>query len=388
MQNRTGELEIARHKAEESDQLKSSFLANMSHEIRTPLNAIVGFSSLLNDGALTSEKLDTYITIIQSNSESLLNLIDDILDLAKIEAGQIEINVLPIKISSFLQQVFETFSKINLKNDIKIILTLPDSTNEYYVIADPFRLNQIFNNLLSNALKFTDLGTIEIGVKPIVNELVTVYVKDTGIGIASENKLAIFDRFRKIETDTHNLYRGTGLGLSIVARLVEMMGGSIWVESELNIGSTFYFTMPVMLQTPNAEKTTEAFTSDILGISIDKILIVEDIEVNYLYLVALLKDFNATMLWAKNGDEAIDIARNNNYISVILMDIKLPGINGTETMHEIRKFNSTVPIIAQTAFALNEEKESFLKDGFNGYISKPIRKTELFEVLRHCLKIL
>lgn len=382
---RTIELEKALIKAKESDALKSSFLANMSHEIRTPLNAIVGFSSLLNTEELTYEKRETFTSIIQSNSDALLVLIDDILDLSKIEAGQIEIQLSTIKADSFTKQIFETFGQSKTQQGVEIRINSLAANNDYYIYADPFRLKQIFNNLLSNAIKFTNQGFIEIGVLPPENKHFTFYVKDTGIGISPEYHKVVFDRFRKVESISDTLYGGTGLGLAITKRLIELLGGKIWVESAINTGSTFYFTIP-MAETPKIENNeTASINIKPSDIKINTILIVEDNEANYLYLYELLKDFKIKILWARDGNEAVDITRKNADIDLILMDIKLPGISGTEALKKIRKFNSRVPIIAQTAFALNEEKNEFMESGFTGYISKPIKKLELWAVLKNYL---
>ncbi len=382
---RTIELEKALIKAKESDALKSSFLANMSHEIRTPLNAIVGFSTLLNSEELTSEKRETFTSIIQSNSDALLVLIDDILDLSKIEAGQIDIQLSTIKADSFTKQIFETFGQSKTQQNVEIMINPLAANNDYYIQADPYRLKQIFNNLLSNAIKFTNQGFIEIGVLPPENRHFTFYVKDTGIGISPENHKIVFDRFRKVESISNTLYGGTGLGLAITKRLIELLGGKIWVESAINTGSTFYFTIPLAEIPKNENNETTPTNIKPSDIKINTILIVEDNEANYIYLFELLKDFKIKILWARDGNEAVDITRKNADIALILMDIKLPGISGTEALKKIRKFNSTVPVIAQTAFALNEEKNEFMESGFTGYISKPIKKSELWAVLKNYL---
>jgi signal transduction histidine kinase len=243
---RTRDLEKALRKAEENDALKSSFLANMSHEIRTPLNAIVGFSSLLNSTSLSLEKREKYFNVIQSNSDALLVLINDILDLSKIEAGQIEMNLSGIQAGPFIREVLDTFTQNLILNEIELRITIPAEMNDCFVKADPVRLRQIFNNLLSNAIKFTNRGFVEIGCLYPENEYVTFYVKDTGIGIEPQYHSAVFERFRKIESDSVVLYRGTGLGLAITKKLTQLMGGKIWLESEVAIGSTFYFTIPLL----------------------------------------------------------------------------------------------------------------------------------------------
>jgi signal transduction histidine kinase len=236
-------LSVAKKKAEESDNLKSAFLANVSHEIRTPLNSIVGFSSLLTESGVTEETRKSYMELIESNSESLLVLIDEIIDLSKIEAQQLTIKKQEFSIDLLMKELFQVFSRSHQNTEVELIIPSDSDKKELLAYSDRVRVNQIFTNLLSNAYKFTSSGLIEIGYLLSENQTVQLYVKDSGIGIHEEFHKVIFDRFRKLNVDENKLYRGTGLGLAITKKLVELLGGQIWISSEPGKGTTFYFTL-------------------------------------------------------------------------------------------------------------------------------------------------
>jgi len=378
---RTYELESALKKAESSDKLKSSFLANMSHEIRTPMNAIVGFSSLLKDFTLSEDEKHHYIDIINKNCDSLLVLINDILDISKIEANQINIYKTNFNIDNVLTELERFFKMRTSKNlEIKYIRTLSD----VFIENDAIRFRQIFSNLLTNALKFTESGHIYFGFENLEDNL-QFYVSDTGIGIDSSEYNNIFNPFTKLEFGRTKLYRGAGLGLSISKNLVEKMGGKIWVESVFGEGTTFYFSLP------NNPKS--AYSEDSSGIEKDivssnfsniNILIAEDEPANYLYLEKALKPTNATIHWAKNGLEAVDMFKNAVHIKfdLILMDIKMPILNGIDAFIEIRKLDKYVPIIAQSAYAQEVDQNQAIQIGFSDYLTKPIKPLDLVNVLR------
>ena len=251
VKRRTNALEKALKKAEESDKLKSSFLANMSHEIRTPLNSILGFSSLIGDPSLDEKQTKEIIYQINNSGENLLHLIDDVLDIAKIEAGQINITKKSYDIHFQLNNLLHTFleKKNRSENkDIELRLKFGSKTAECNIYSDPLRIHQVFSNILENALKFTEKGLVEFGYnlrKDIEQAEVVFYVKDTGIGLSNEKKETIFERFIKIEDNKKKIYRGAGLGLAISSNLIDLLGGKIWVESEENKGSIFYFTVPI-----------------------------------------------------------------------------------------------------------------------------------------------
>ncbi|HEX2933920.1 MAG TPA: two-component regulator propeller domain-containing protein [Bacteroidales bacterium] len=375
---RTAELELAKSKAEESDRLKSAFLANMSHEIRTPMNAIVGFASLLQSTEFSDEEKHTFIETINKNSETLLVLIDDILDISIIESNQLKLTRRKFDLVTILAEI-ESYYHLKNKKNIRIQF---ERKNNLQIINDPIRFRQIVNNLINNAIKYTDEGHILFGYEAINNE-VRFYVTDTGIGIDPENHKNIFNHFFKIEKDNDKLYRGTGIGLAICKKLVELMGGKIWVESTPDIGSTFYFTLPLNRQViPKAQelKETKLITS-LKGI---KILIAEDEVDNFRLIQSILKSYQPDITWVKNGREAVNIVpewNNNENNCLILMDIKMPVMNGIDAARLIKENHNRIPIIAVTAYALPDDKNLIHQEKFDEYISKPFKQEELIAVI-------
>lgn len=387
VEERTRDLELAKLKAEESDRLKSSFLANMSHEIRTPLNAILGFSSLISEGVSDEDILLDYQAKIYSNSDMLTRIVDDILDLSKIESEQFEIDLGEFGLREFLAEINEEVKELFLfyhKTHLTFSLNIDLPSEEEYIIeSDKIRLRQVIKNLVSNAIKFTHKGFIEIGVT-IKDEKVQFYVKDSGVGIKKEDFSRIFERFSKIE-NADVLYRGNGLGLCITHHIVGFLGGEIWLDSIYNYGSTFYFTIPFMGSMPtNTKEETKIQPIPLNTMQKDAILIVEDEESNYLLLNALLKNFNMKLLWARDGVEALNIIDSNDgkYIKLIMMDIKMPNKDGYRTFSEIRSKGIETPIVAVTAYSQLKDKKKMIDFGFNDYIAKPINVTKVRRIIR------
>jgi signal transduction histidine kinase len=375
------ELIIAKNRAEESDLLKTTFLANMSHEIRTPLNGILGFSGLLRDPDLTKDKTEKYIEIIESSGQQLLTIIDDILDISKIEAGQMLIYTEPTDISELLQEIHQQFViEAELKN-LRFILN-PENINEPIVInTDGNRLRQVFSNLIINAIKFTSEGIIEFGLA-LKNNFIEFYVKDTGIGIAPDDQTIIFRPFSKVAKASNRIYGGNGLGLSISKALIEKLGGTITLKSELNKGSTFKFTIPYAKNIgtdPLARTRTE---SDSPLIREEKtILIAEDEIFNYYYIEELLEPMKIKTLHAWNGKEAVEMAKKRSDISLVLMDILMPEMDGITATKLIKEIRPQLPVVAQTAYGSREDRENAHKSGFDFYLSKPIARDLLVEVI-------
>lgn len=379
------DLKLAKEKAEESDRLKSSFLANMSHEIRTPMNAIIGFSDLLVDYNTDVNEREELVSHINNNCDTLLHLIDDIIDLAKIEANQLSVSIRETNMNLIIRELVEFYNEtrkkinkthINFKVDKKIL------NQNLKLKTDPFRLKQILTNLIDNAFKFTDSGTIELGYLVKENDTkIEFYIKDTGIGIDKEKYDEIFQSFIKIENDKSKLYRGTGLGLTITKNLIERLGGKIWLESVPKKGTTFYFNLPLNLPDFNNIKLIHEDSEIISDFSLWKnktILIAEDEDSNYKFLEILLKNKGLNLLKAENGFEALEICKGRQKIDLILMDIKMPGMSGLEATTRIKNLNPEIPIIIQTAHAMqNDEKLSFDAGG-DEYITKPIKKENLF----------
>ena len=385
-QHMIGELEKARSRAEQSDKLKSAFLANMSHEIRTPLNAIVGFSDLLMVTEDQEEK-EEFIQIINANNELLLKLINDILDLSKIEAGSVELKYEPFDLSEHFENMF-TSMKQRLKNP-DIVLT---EINPYHccrVTLDRNRVAQIITNYVTNAIKYTSKGSIKMGYA-CKDGGVYFYVKDTGIGIADDKKGKVFQRFEKLD----EFAQGTGLGLSICKAIAEAMGGKVGFESVHNEGSLFWAFLPCEVDTLSMveEKKEENISGGEFGANDEvmeksagrkTILIAEDIQSNYQLVSTILKD-HYDLLHAENGQKAVEIARSQ-HVDLLLMDMKMPVLDGLKATAEIRKFNASLPIVALTAHAFDSDRIAAIKVGCNEYLVKPLEKMKLMVALKKYL---
>lgn len=362
----------AKNKAEVSDRLKSAFLANMSHEIRTPLNAIVGFSNLLVDTEDKNER-EEYIAIVQENNELLLQLISDILDLSKIETGSFDFITGKIDVQHLCRDIIRSFQVKMQNNPVKLVFD--ENSPKYYLSGDKNRLTQVITNFINNALKFTTTGYIKLGYELINEKKIKIYVKDTGKGISKENIGSIFDRFVKLNP----FIQGSGLGLSICKSLVEQMGGEVGVESVEGEGSCFWFTHPLPQDMDNKETNIPSAELPVQNL-INKntrptILVAEDTDSNYLLISTILKK-EYTLTRARNGVEAVKLFEQTNP-DIILMDIKMPEMNGIEATRIIRKSNQSVPIIAITAFAFDQDKQRALDAGCTDYIAKPIHAETL-----------
>jgi signal transduction histidine kinase/ligand-binding sensor domain-containing protein/CheY-like chemotaxis protein len=384
---RTLELESAMKKAEESDKLKSAFLANMSHEIRTPMNAIIGFSTLLCDDELDKKEKENFVDIIVRNGESLLVLIDDILDLSRIQAGQLVLSYKDTLLDDLLNELYETFSLETHKYNLELKLQKIAITANFWIETDALRLKQVFSNLISNAIKYTEAGIIEFGVAEKQPNRIVFYVKDTGIGILPDIGDTIFENFLKIENDRAKVSGGAGLGLAISKKLIDLIGGEIWYESTLNIGTTFFFSIPLIIVD---EKNKPVPKEDdqivqIPDLSDKTILVAEDEEYNYKLIAAFLKKTKAHTVWAKNGIEAIELCKQNPTVDLVLMDIKMPLMDGIEANKKIKTFRSDLKVVAQTAFAYENDIREFLASGFDASLTKPIKINELMNVLKQLL---
>jgi PAS domain S-box-containing protein len=391
------ELIIAKEKAEESDRLKSAFLSNMSHEIRTPMNGILGFAELLKEPSLTGEEQQEYIGIIERSGTRMLNIINDIIDISKIESGSMKILISETNINQQIEYIYTFFKpEIDAKNmQLSFKNTLP--SKEALIKTDREKIYAILTNLVKNAIKFTHSGSIEFGynlkpAKPGAAGMsgylfepfeLEFFVKDTGTGIRQEQLEIVFERFRQGSESLTRNYEGAGLGLSISKAFVEMLGGKIWVESEIGKGSIFYFTIPYNCEQEVKEvvKITDLVCDEEKQIKSLKILIAEDDEISGKLLIQTIKKFGKEILKAKTGIGAVEICHNNPDIDLVLMDIQMPVMDGYEATKKIRKFNKDVIIIAQTAYALTGDKEKAITAGCNDYISKPVKKDELMAML-------
>jgi len=379
---------LAKEKAEESDRLKTAFLANMSHEIRTPMNAIIGFSDLLSEEDLSQEDKNDFISKIKNSGRSLMTLINDIIDIAKIEAGQLKIAESVCDINQILSELcgtFEELKNVSGKKGISLNLVLPDDKSPVIATTDPMRLQQILTNLLSNALKFTEFGSIEFGYT-IQNNTLSFFVKDSGIGILRSKQKFLFQRFSQLDPSTTRKYGGTGLGLAISKNLVELLGGTIGMESNPGKGSIFYFTIPY--NQAKSQLPEKPIKIELENISWEgkTILIAEDMMQNYLLMEALLRHTDIKLLHAVNGQIAVDIVRSEPHIDLILMDIQLPIKTGYEALKEILEIKPDIQVLSYTAFALPHEREKSLSAGFVDFIPKPIKAEILIPMLNKYLR--
>ncbi|WP_164974508.1 ATP-binding protein [Flavobacterium amnicola] len=387
--NQKSRLINAKLDAEKSDKLKSAFLANLSHEIRTPINAINGFSELLLNTKTNTEEKKEYLNVINKSGQNLINIIDDLIEMSKIESNLIAPNYTAIDLEASVKEVFESI-KVTIDPDKKIELQLIPSEQKplHDIITDETKLKQIITNLVTNAIKFTEKGTVTLGYN--VNEAlqtIQFYVNDTGIGINEENLDKIFERFRRIESDLSIKVGGLGLGLSISKAYIELLEGTITLESKIGEGSRFYFTIPLLYELNVPKKTRKAKEIKALNDAKHTILIAEDDNINFLLFQKIIADFNYTIIRAKDGLEAVTICKNNPEINLILMDIKMPILSGFEAILQIRPIYPKIPIIAQTAYSSEEDKIKIEKAGFTDYISKPLNRTKLNTMINNYLNM-
>jgi len=373
----------AKEKAEESDRLKSAFLSNMSHEIRTPMNGILGFSSLLKQPGLTGQTKDTYLKIIEKSGARMLSTINDIIDISKVESGQMKISISEVEINEQIENLHAFFNPEAIKKNIQLSYITGLKRHESIIKTDLDKVYSILTNLIKNAIKYSHEGKIEFGYK-IVNfeseSFLEFFVKDTGIGIPANRQSAVFERFVQSDIEDKHVYEGSGLGLTISKAYIEMLGGNIWMESQEGIGSQFYFTIPY-IQSEEAVPKSKFVKTESTTVPQKmklKVLIAEDDEFSNTHLSILLKDISKEILHCNNGKEVISVCIDNPDIDLILMDIKMPIMDGYEATRQIRGFNKDIIIIAQTAYALIGDREKALEAGCNDYITKPIDKMELY----------
>ena len=377
------ELIKAKEKAEESDRLKSAFLTNMSHEIRTPMNGILGFAELLREPNLSSDDLQDYIQTIQISGERMLNTINSIVDISKIESGLIQINIGETDINEKLEFTYKFFKPETQVKGLQLILKTTLTGKEAIIKTDNEKVYGILTNLVRNAIKFTFTGSIEFGYEK-KGEFLEFFVKDTGVGIPENQKELIFERFRQGSESNNRGYEGNGLGLSISKSYVEMLGGKIWMESEEGRGSIFYFSIPYNSVSEENEEVLPAGSEEYKEVERKnlKILIVEDDEISYSLLLKTLQKISKEVLHAMTGVEAIEACRNHPDIDLVLMDIRMPKMDGNEATRQIRQFNKDLIIIAQTAYAFEGDRVKAIVAGCNDYITKPINKTLLYDLIK------
>lgn len=374
------ELLEAKEKAEESDRLKTAFLHNISHEIRTPMNAIIGFSSLLSEPDLTDETRRPFVDHIMDSSNHLLAIVNDIMEISNIEAGILKINESSININSLLNKLYTRFISKASKKGLQLNYSTTLFRENAEIKTDSAKLTDILSNLLDNALKFTDKGRIDYGYN-LKKDFLEFYISDTGIGIPRNQHERVFDRFYQLDNSKARVHEGTGLGLSICKGYVEFLGGKIWVSSEEQRGSTFSFTLPYIKAAEGHEKADRQEHSGKPAFAEDKtILIAEDEENNYLLMVEYLSKLNMKTIWATDGVKAVDLFRTSGKIDLVLMDIRLPEMDGYSAAKEIKAMDPRVPVIAQSAYEF--DKSQALKSGCSDFMSKPFTREELIQIVQ------
>jgi signal transduction histidine kinase/CheY-like chemotaxis protein len=388
------DLQEAKTKAEEADKLKTSFLANMSHEIRTPMNAIMGFSELmLNSNALKPEQKE-FLKLIRNSSKDLLHIIEDIIDIAKLESKQLKIKFKACKIYLILQDLkavfLETLRKYGTQNEVELEIIVDEKDRDLIILTDGERLKQVISNFLSNAVKFTNKGTIRFGYERDKQSNLTFFVKDTGIGIPQDKQTKIFDRFFQLEEHQALNLGGFGLGLAISKNIINLLGGKIWMTSKVGEGSSFFFRIPYneankqLVEKPNSKKAGAKTWSDLRDV---RILIAEDDDMNFMFMEEILTKSGAKIVRAVNGLEAINIAESEEDIDVILMDVKMPEVDGLEASKYISMIRPDIPIIAQTAYAMSGDRTRCLESGCSAYITKPIDQSQLFLLIERYIQL-
>ena len=376
------ELQRAKQLVEDAERLKSAFLDNMPHEIRTPLHAITGFTSLLSDSDLSHEERLEYVKFIQDSSNDILNLMDNIIEIAKLETNQVKPKREKCYINSIIDKLYnDILSKQNIleKEHLNIKVSKGNSDPVFMIISDPERIYQILSHLLNNALKFTDEGDIEFGYNYPKNNKIEFFVKDTGIGIDPEESEIIFKKFGKSGNINTNKNRGSGLGLTLSKKLVELLKGEISFKSTKGVGSTFKFH--IALENEQKISITKPSVLGEINWNTKTILIAEDTESNYFFIEAFLERTHVNLIWAKDGVEAIDLFKQNS-VNLVLMDIMMPEKDGYDATREIKEINPNIPVIAQTALALPDDEAKCYESGCDYVLVKPINSEDLIATIK------
>lgn len=373
-------LKIAKEKAEESDRLKTVFLQNMSHEIRTPMNGILGFIDIMKEPDLSEDEQKQYFEIVEESGQRLLSTINDIIEISKIETGQTTFKLSVVAVDDRLRYFYEFFRHEAARKGLGFMLNIPPGETGLRIETDAHKLDGILTNMIKNAIKFTHKGEIEFGYVA-GEETVRIFVNDTGIGIPKEKQQQIFDRFVQANLNLNRTHEGSGLGLSIVKAYTDLMHGKVWVESEEGRGSSFNVELPYTPAMVANIAATHARNSDKMIPKNYTVLIAEDDIASVQMLKLVLGKMGIESLTAYDGAQTIEMVRNNPGLNLVLMDLKMPVMSGLDATRQIRKFNTSIPIIAQTAYALSGDREMALAAGCSDYITKPVKTGDLLEVM-------
>jgi signal transduction histidine kinase len=385
LESKNEELQTAKDNAEKATKARSEFISTVSHELRTPLNAIIGITHLLKEEEPKESQIE-YLKSLEFSGNYLMKFINEILEVNRIESGMIEVENTYFNLDVLIQDIRKSLIDFDIQNHNTVVLNLDENIPQN-LLGDPTRLSQIFMNLINNSLKFTHEGTITVTTRlcAINSEKASVYIEvaDDGIGIPKERLESIFDSFSQGSVEINRKYGGTGLGLNIVKKLVAILGGTIKLESTEFLGSKFYFTLNFKFDQSKPVKSNSIL--DFSFLSGKKILLVEDNKINQMITQKMLKNKNLFCETIDNGEDAIELVRNNTY-DLVLMDVHLPGINGTFATQAIRTFNTQLPIIALTAISLNENRQSLLEFGMDDVITKPFDPVDFYTIIAKNLK--
>ena len=382
-EKRAIELMNAKDKAEASDRLKTAFMNNISHEIRTPLNGILGFAPFIIQSDITREEKEKYLEILNFSSDRLMNTITDIMDISLIISGNMEVHPQPIDITLLLTNVFENFQEPSMKKNLELKMQFPDNVDHFILNTDGEILRKAVSKLVDNSVKFTKEGSITLGFEQINNKI-EIFVKDTGEGIEKDSQELIYKSFMQENASNTRGHEGSGLGLSISKGIMQLLGGEIRLESTKNMGTTVFLSLPNSTSTVSSKPKNS--TNAIKVGEMPLILIAEDDDSSYSYEEILLRK-ESKILRAYNGQEAVDLCKIHPNITLVLMDIKMPVMNGIEATHIIKSFRNNLPIIAVTAHAQSSDEFKIKEAGCDDYISKPINKTKLLSLIQNYIKI-
>lgn len=378
LRNHIGRLRKAERKAKDSDNLKTAFIQNISHEIRTPMNSIVGFSELLKEKGIDEKTRDEYLGYVSASSAQLLYIINEVMDISLIETGNKKVITETVHLNDLADDVYNTFLPV-IRPGIKFDIKQGLKGRAAMVVTDGGKIKQVLGNLLNNSLKFVDSGHIIFGYE-LKNEEIEFFVEDTGIGVDPAMQEKIFERFGKIDPGGDKIYDGVGLGLAISKGMVELLGGHIWFISQPGRGATFYFTVPYK-KPDNLRPLRSGQSETEYNIGNLKILVVEDDLTSRRYISEIFKGTDIEILTAVNGREAVDICRTDESINIILMDLKMPVMDGYTATREIRKLRPEIPIVAQSAFAMTNEREKAMQAGCTDYLAKPYKRNQMLEII-------